>query len=107
MKRVKKWQPAKLFVRNEPDFISHDAFHESLPRVTRRSYFPTERRCHIRLCDNYGRICMVFDHAGVIFIAGSFFDLLPMELESLFIAITVSAAEPIAKQLARGSASYL
>jgi hypothetical protein len=44
---------------------------------------------------------MVFDHAGVIFIAGSFFDLLPMVLESLFIAITVSAAEPIAKQLAR------
>jgi hypothetical protein len=50
---------------------------------------------------------MVFDHAGVIFIASSFFDHLPMELESHFIAITVSAAKPIAKQLARGSASYL
>jgi hypothetical protein len=50
---------------------------------------------------------MVFDNAGVIFIARSFFDRMPMELESLFITITVSAAEPIAKQFARGSSSYL
>jgi len=81
-------------------------FHQLLSCVARGLHLPTERGRHIYLSDNNGRISVGFDHPGVIFVACSFLDRLSMELECLSIATTVTAAEPIAQQLARGSASY-
>jgi hypothetical protein len=81
-------------------------FHQLLPCVARGLHLPTERGRHIYLSDNNGRIGVGFDHPGVIFVACSFLDRLSMELECLSIATTVTAAEPVAQQLARGFASY-
>jgi len=81
-------------------------FHQLLPRVARGLHLPTERGRHIYLSDNNSRIGVGFDHPGVIFVACSFLDCLSMELECRSIAITVTAAKPVAQQLARGPASY-